>query len=67
MAVLVFSLPPTEGYHEHAKGLVVGPESVFDAGTNKELVVGLGVMDSPIQFEIGPIIEEMKELISDLV
>jgi len=32
VAVLVFGLPLTKRHHEHAKGLVLSPEPVLDAG-----------------------------------
>ena len=67
VAALVFGLPLTKRHHEHAKGLVLGPEPVLDAGTNEELIVGIGMMDLPIELQMGAVIKEMEKLISDLV
>jgi len=67
MTALVFGLPPTEAHYEHPKRLILRPESVFDAGTNKELVMGAGMMDLPIQLQMGPIIKEMEKLMANVV
>ena len=67
IAVLVLSLPLAKRNHEHAKGLVLSPEPVLDAGTNEELIVGIGMMDLPIELQMGAVIKEMEKLVSDLV
>jgi hypothetical protein len=46
---------------------VLSPKPVLDAGRNKDLIVRIGTMDLPIQFQMGPIVEEMEKLASDLV
>jgi len=67
IAVLVLSLPLAKRNHEHAKGLILSPEPVLDAGTNEELIVGIGMMDLPIELQMGAVIKEMEKLVSDLV
>ena len=67
IAVLVLSLPLAKAHHEHAEGLVLSPKSVLGAGANEELIVGIGMMDLPIELQMGAIIKEMEKLVSDLV
>jgi Na+/H+ antiporter NhaC len=67
IAVLVFGLPLAKGNHEHTEGFVLSPKPVLNAGTNEEFIVGIGMMDLTVQFQIGAVIEKMEKLISDLV
>ena len=67
IAVLVLSLPLAKRNHEHAEGLILSPEPVPDAGAKEELIVGIGMMDLPVEFQMGAVIKEMEKLVSDLV
>jgi len=67
ITVLVFSLPLAEAHYDHSKGLIFCPESVLNAGTNKEFIMGIGMIDLPIQFQMGTVVKEMEKFVSDLV
>lgn len=67
VTVLVLGSPATEADDEHSKVGFFGPESVFDARFDEELVVGFGIVDLTVQLQKRAVVEKMEQLVSNLV
>jgi hypothetical protein len=67
MPYLVLRGPFSEAYHQHPEIVLFSPETVFHAGFQQEFIMCSGAVDPPINFQVGPVIEEVKKLVPDVV
>jgi hypothetical protein len=67
VAILILGAPVAEANYEHSKGSFFGPESMLDARLDKELIMSFRMVNATVQFQTGPVVEEMEQFVSNLV
>jgi hypothetical protein len=67
VAILILGAPVAEADYEHSKGRLFGPESMLDARFDQELIMSFRMVNATVQFQTGPVVEEMEQFVSNLV
>ena len=67
MALLIVGGPLTKAYHKHPEGGVFGPETMFVAGPDKELLVGFWADEFAVEFKNSTGVQNVKQLESRLM